>query len=61
MLDQFDTSAQMAGDCDREKISTPDNAKIASFESFVPGQGQLKAARAKIYKISGKYCKMTCF
>jgi hypothetical protein len=58
MLDQFDTSTQMAGDCDRAKILTPVNAQIGSFEGFMPGQGRLKAARAKIYKISHK---MTCF
>jgi hypothetical protein len=48
MLDQFDTSTQMAGDCDRAKILTPVNAQIGSFEGFMPGQGRLKAARAKI-------------
>jgi hypothetical protein len=35
MLDQFNTLTQMAGDCDRTKISTLNNAQIGSFEGFV--------------------------
>ena len=35
MLDWFDTLTQIAGDCDRAKFLTLDNAKIGSFESFV--------------------------
>jgi len=51
----------MAGDCDKVKISTLDKAQIGSFEGLQPIWGWPKAARAKMYEISGKYCKMTCF
>ena len=57
-LDQFGTSTHMASDCDKVKISTLDKAKIGSFQGLQPIQGWLKAARAKMYEISGKYCKM---
>jgi hypothetical protein len=53
-LDQFGTSTQMAGDCDKVKILTLDKAQIGSFEGLQPIRGRPKAARAKMYEISGK-------
>jgi hypothetical protein len=60
MLDQFNTSTQMAIGCDRVKILALNKAQIGSFEGFVLSWGWLKAMRAKMYEISSKYCKTTC-
>jgi len=46
-LDQFDTSTQMAGDCDRAKISTLDKAQIGSFEGFVLSRGVAEGRKSQ--------------